>query len=145
MSPFLSDEWLRDLDRAARTVTPPAWPEGETLVVEQVVRPAPVTGHGADAQDTVATTREVRWLLVVSGAGVMIEPGGARAPDVTIITDPATAQSLAEGVSNAQQALATGRLRVRGDLTRLAAMHESLLALGDVFAAVRTAPRTPRT
>lgn len=143
MPAFLSDEWLRDLDRVARTLSPPAWPEGETLVIEQVVSPGPGAADGGGARDIRADAGEWRWSLVVSGAGVRVERGEASAPDVTIFTDVATARSLAEGGSNAQGALAAGRLRVRGDLTRLAALHGALLALGDVFAAARAASRAP--
>ena len=61
----------------------------------------------------------------------------APAADVRLETDYATAVALARGETNAQAALADGRLRVSGDVARLAAHASALARLDDLFAAVR--------
>jgi hypothetical protein len=47
------------------------------------------------------------------------------------------AAALSRGDLNAQQALEAGRLKLRGDIGHLAREGKALVALGDVFAAVR--------
>lgn len=124
MARFLTDEWLRELAAAARTAVITGWPVGERLTIEQVI--------GATGGCEVS-----RWALEISDEGVRVFPGGVDRPDLTFSSNAATASALAQGSLNAQQALADGRLRVRGDPTRLAALHDALAALSDIFAAAR--------
>jgi hypothetical protein len=120
---FLSPEWLRALDDAARSAgIAPA--EGEPLVVEQRVRDVPGRGR-------------VTYHLVVDATGARVADGPAPDPTVVVETDHATAAALARGTLNAQGALAAGRWRLRGTTGRLAARAALLQAIGDVFAAVR--------
>jgi hypothetical protein len=120
---FLSDEWISSLARAVRdadasTLSP--------LTLEQVVRGVP--GRG-----------EVRYRLVAADGQLDVATAGAgeNEPDVSVTTDYATAVALARGDENAQQALAAGRLRLGGNLVLLAARADALVALDDLFAALR--------
>ncbi len=96
------------------------------LVVEPVVRDVP--GRG-EVRYRVACDETVRAVSLPS-------PGDAAA-DVRIETDYPTAAALARGEVNAQAALADGRLRVAGDVARLAGHAGALARLADLFAAVR--------
>jgi hypothetical protein len=129
---FLSDEWIAALADACGGVT--ASPDGQRdrLVVEPVVLGVP--GRG-----------EVRYRMAFAADSCTV--GGA-APDVAsadvrLETDYATAVALARGEANAQAALADGRLRVSGDVARLAAHGSALARLGDLFAAVRATTTYP--
>ena len=70
-------------------------------------------------------------------------PPDAEVADVSLETDYPTAVALARGEMNAQSALADGRLRVSGDVARLAAHATALVRLGDLFAAVRPVTTFP--
>ena len=79
--------------------------------------------------------------MVVSGAVGLIDPpvaqrrrrtGPRPAPDLTITCDWATAAELAQGKLSAQAALMAGRLRVRGNLARLAGRAADLVGLDPV-------------
>lgn len=122
---FLSDEWLRELDRVAREATGSlAW-DGRPLVMEQVVHDTP--------------RGDVCYHLVVGPDGVHVVGGPAERPDVTFTADLETATGIADGSLNVQAALAAGRYQLRGDLDLLARHGDALLALGDLFRAVRVA------
>ena len=121
MPEFLSDEWLAALDASAREMG--AFPAVAPFVLEQVVTD---TWH-----------EDVRYQLVFTADGLRVRPGDAEAPDVSFATDRETAAGIARGETNAQRALAAGRLRVRGNIETLVARAAALVALEDVFAAVR--------
>jgi hypothetical protein len=119
---FLSDEWIAALASAAPA---PGNGAGERIVVEPVVRGVP----GRD---------EVRYRIVFDESGCAVAGVGAAPPaDVYLEADYSTAVALARGDMNAQAALADGRLRVSGNVARLAAHAAALSRLGDLFAAVR--------
>ena len=80
--------------------------------------------------------------LEVTDDGARVLVGPAPAPTVTIVTDRETAAALHHGETNAQRALATGRLKVHGDLATFGRRSDALSALGDVFGPVRA--RTSR-
>lgn len=130
MAEFLSAEWIAALDAAARASTALTDSAGtETFVLEQrVVLPA-----GAES---------VHHLLFAPD-GVRVLPGAASHPDVVLVTDLPTAVALARGEVNAQRALASGRLRVRGDLDALTSRSDALREVDDVFASVRTETTFP--
>ena len=117
-APFLSDEWIADLDAAARrSEALTAW--AQRLVVEQRV-----TG-GPDGE---------RCYHVVLGDGApRVVTGRAEAPDVTLTADDATARAIHEGRDNAQRALAEHRLHLSGNLDAVVASSDALAALRDVF------------
>ena len=128
MAEFLSDEWIAALADAGADLDGSA----EVLVVEPVVIDVP--GRG-----------EVRYRVYFDARACAVErPGAAARPaDVRLETDYVTAVALARGEMNAQAALAGGRLRVSGDVVRLAAHAGALARLDDVFAAVRASTTYP--
>ena len=122
---FLTGEWVAALDAAARGSGALRVAAGDPLVVELVVRDP----------DGIERRHHLRVGADSAAAGV----GGAADVDVVVIVDRETAAALAAGTLNGQRALIEGRLKLRGDVNRLAAHREALVALGDVFAAVRAA------
>lgn len=66
---------------------------------------------------SIVITDGETWTLGFEGGRVTVEPG--RHGEVTVILDAGTALGIAEGRSNAQQAIAAGRLRIEGDLDAL--------------------------
>jgi putative sterol carrier protein len=127
---FLSAEWLQDLDRAARASS--ALTEtghAGALVIEQQVTDTP--------------TGDITYHVVIDADGARVASGPAPAANVVIATDFATAVSLHSGEMNAQRALASGHLKLRGDIDQLVRRAEALKALDDVFASVRAATTVP--
>ena len=122
MPRFLSPEWIEALDAAAREAAGPA---GVRLTIQQIV-----TDSGGG---------EVRYHLVVDDGRVRVRPGDAAGADLTLVQSRAVAAALSRGELNAQQALEAGRLKLRGDIGRLAKEARALMAMEDVFAAVRAA------
>lgn len=122
---FLSDAWIAALDRAARTLPPLAGLAAQPpLVVEQRVR-----------RDDAEIVYAVRF----DGDGARVERGAADAPDLVLHMDAVTARAIQRGATTAQEAIASGRLKVRGRLERLRALGEALRSLDDVFRDVRAA------
>ena len=125
MPTFLSAEWIRALDDAARASEALRAGEGSApLVIEQRVTGTPfgdVTYHA------------------ILGVETSVAPGAASAPDLVLVTDYETAVELRDGTLNAQHAIATGRMKLRGHVEVLLRQAEMLRALGDVFGEVRTA------
>ena len=119
---FLSPEWIAALDAAAREATVPG---SVRLTIQQVV-----TDGGDDEGD-------VRYHLVVDEGRLHVRAGEAEAADVTLVQTRDVAAALSRGELNAQQALESGRLKLRGDIGHLAREGRALAAMEDVFAAVR--------
>jgi SCP-2 sterol transfer family len=125
MARFLSPEWFDQV----RYATPPNEPPGDDsplvpLVVEQVVTGTP--------------DGEVRYVIVADRQSPRIETGPPEAePDVTITVDWPTACAVAQGALSTQQALMEGRLRVRGNLTRLGGRVAELNGLDPIPPDVR--------
>jgi hypothetical protein len=119
---FLSPEWVEAFNAAVAgaPVPPPAddaalAARDGRFTVSQVVRGGP---HG-----DVATTLEV------TPDGVHMRPGADDAASVTVAIDWDDAVALASGSLSASEALAAGRIRVRGDLGVLVAGQALLTAL----------------
>jgi hypothetical protein len=134
---FLSNEWIRDLARACEGAPPstPASDAGKSgggrFVIEPVVTGVPHLG-------------EVRYQIAFeAGRCAVAAASEGSAADVRLETDYVTAVALSRGTANAQAALADGRLRVSGDVARLAARAAELAALDDLFAALRTTTTYP--
>ncbi|HEY3811076.1 MAG TPA: SCP2 sterol-binding domain-containing protein [Acidimicrobiales bacterium] len=130
MARFLSAEWFADVARQAPPA--PARTQPDDLVLEQVVRDTP--------------DGEVRYRVVVHDAVAHLEPpeatqtnNGSRStpPDLTIACDWATATAIAQGQLSAQAALMEGRLRINGNLARLAGRARGLVGLDPVPDGVR--------
>jgi hypothetical protein len=123
---FLSSEWLQAYDDALRS--------------------EPDLG-GRFAECPIAIAQEVsdgrgdgtvRYVVVLDASGGRLEAGDAAAgADVTFVCDRETAAQLAQGSINAQRALTSGRLKLRGGVDRLAAASAALVAMGDVMESVR--------
>jgi len=129
LAEFLSDEWIAAL-AGARDGRPPLEHTATSLVVEPVVHGVP--GRG-----------DVRYRMHVAGDAVDVGPCDAEPADVSLETDYPTAVALARGETNAQAALAAGKLRISGDVARLAAHAGALARLDDLFGTVRAATVYP--
>ncbi len=123
MPVFLSDEWIAALDEVATAAAPVEALAGLSLTVLQVVEESP--------------DRQVRYQLRIEDRSVHVVPGSTDDADLTLFVDGATARALHTGELNAQRALASGHLRVRGDLNRMLGSGDVLAVLGDLFAGVR--------
>ena len=115
---FLSDEWLAE----AAALTAAGEHDDAICVVEQVVR-------GND--------RDVRYQLRVSPDAVRVEPRPAGTADLEIVEDYDVAVAISRGDLDPGSALASGRITIRGDARRLAAVADALAGVGDVLAPLR--------
>lgn len=127
---FLSPEWLRAFDDVLRAEP--------GLGARFAASPIAIGEEVAAESDTEPGAEPVRYVVVLDGAGGRVESGtGAPPADVTFVCDRATAAGLARGDVNAQRALTSGRLKVRGEVDRLAAASSALAGLGDLLASLR--------
>lgn len=101
MARYLSPAWFDEVARHQAATSP-----AERFVLEQVVTGSP--------------DGEVRYRVVVGDRAARLVRDGGPDPDVTFTTDYPTAAAVARGALSMQAALAAGRVRVRGDLGRLA-------------------------
>ncbi|MDQ1466965.1 MAG: hypothetical protein QOH10_1380 [Actinomycetota bacterium] len=126
---FLSSEWLQAFDGILRA-------DGE-LAARFAASPIAI------AQEVTTGDALIRYLVVLDAAGGRVEVESDAAAvsgiqaDVTFVCDRETAAGLARGEVNAQRALTSGRLKLRGDVDRLAAAGRALAGLGDVLAELR--------
>ena len=156
MADFLSEAWFlainealasaSDLDDVAAKRPSVAAATKAALPFVIAIELSPSLDTNGNANDTgndtgnqgarVATGRS--WHLRIDNDGARVAPGipDDVAPALTIFTDADTGRELAAGATNAQRAIDSGRLRVRGDLNALAAMTS-------VFARLSTIPSPP--
>jgi hypothetical protein len=128
---FLSNEWVDELALACAGAPLRSAPDPGRFVIEPVVTGVP--GRG-----------EVRYRIAFEAGSCAVEAPTETAPsDVRLETDYVTAVALSRGTANAQAALADGRLRVSGEVARLAEHAASLSALDDLFGALRSATTYP--
>ena len=132
MAEFLSREWLVELDAAARAS-------------DRLAALAPDTTFVVEQRVTRGPRGDVIYQLVVDRDGGRVETGSSCPPDIVLLTDYETGLALHRGDVNAQAAIASGRLKLRGEIDRLLGRAETLRALDDVFASVRahTTPVAP--
>jgi hypothetical protein len=145
MARYLSPEWVRSFDAAlsaldlsdvvaaagARSL---AAADGTFSVVQVVtgVPPAvpagPAGTAGPDAESPA--TADVRVVLTVAGgrAHLALDPNGDVPGTATIVLGYADAAAMARGELDPADALAAGRVRVRGDLAALVAGQDVLAA-----------------
>lgn len=122
MPRFLSDEWLQAFDTALRS--------DHELGARFVRSPIAIAQEVDDGA--------VRYIVVLDGEGGRIERQHPEYPvDVTFVCDRSTAAELAQGTLNAQRALTSGRLKLRGEVDRLGAAGAALAGLGDLLAGLR--------
>ena len=119
MPAFLSDEWLAALARAAGDASPP--PETDVAIGRVVAR----------------SQGDVKWTMVLRKGVASVVVGDVSAADVVLRDDEATAAAIHRGELTAQEAVANGRLKVRGDIRRLVAATAALAAVADAFAKLR--------
>lgn len=131
MAEFLSPQWVAEFDAALRASPLRADASGTTLAFELEAR-------GADGR--------------VRSHHVTIGPEGARAangpaskPDLVLVTDEETAFALHRNDCNAQAAIASGRLRIRGDLAAFSRHAATIATLSDLFATLRAATTGPES
>jgi SCP-2 sterol transfer family len=123
---FLSAGWLSALDGVLRADggLGPRFATSPVAIGQEVAD----TGDGGEPI-------VVRYVVVLDGAGGRV---ASDAPaDVTFACDRTTAAELAQGVLNAQRALTSGRLKIKGEVDRLVAASGALAALGDLLAGLR--------
>jgi hypothetical protein len=119
---FLSPEWLRAFDTALRS--------DRELGARFLGSPIAIAQEIADS--------DLRYVIVLDGDGGRVETARRDLPvDVTFVCDRATAAALAQGTLNAQRALTSGRLKLRGEVDRLGAAGAALAGLGDLLAGLR--------
>jgi hypothetical protein len=134
----LSPEWVESFDAALSaldlTEAVAAAGTGSLLAADGAFTVAQVVDGGP--QDTVRTV-----LTIAEGhAHLALDPDGAasEAADVTMLLGYEDALAMAQGALEPADALATGRVRVRGDLAALVAAQSVLQAasamLGAAFA-----------
>jgi putative sterol carrier protein len=118
---YLSPEWIAALQATAAGAEVD---DGVHLVVQQEV-----TG-GPDG--------DVRYHISVDGGKASVHAGRADDPTVTFTQDYDTAVAIAAGELSAQEAFMAGRVRVRGDLARLARHQGVVAGLDRAFRAAGT-------
>ena len=132
MPRYLSPAWVQAFNTALSGVDLTAAIEaagagsltasGGTFVVAQVVTDAP--------GDVAAPGGDVRTVLTVEGGQITLalDPTTTRRADVTIVLGYEDAHAIARGELDPADALATGRVRVRGELAVLVAAQSVLNA-----------------
>ncbi|MGO9856728.1 MAG: SCP2 sterol-binding domain-containing protein [Acidimicrobiales bacterium] len=143
MARYLSPEWVLSFDAALSALdlsdVLAAAAEGSlaaadgTFSVVQVVTGLPTGGQAADAGGAAggdATEAEVRVVLSVADgrARLALDPTGEVTGTATIVLGYADAAAMARGELDPGDALAAGRVRVRGDLAALVAGQDVLAA-----------------
>ncbi|MCZ7531130.1 MAG: SCP2 sterol-binding domain-containing protein [Acidimicrobiia bacterium] len=138
MVEFLSPDWLAALESAsdrrtrARAAGPAESEHGEEaaeVTVDHVVPDAP--------------RGRVHYRLRIDTEGVHVESRPVGTADLTVETDFATAVRLHRGDWNAQDAAASGHLKMSGQVGVLRERRELLTGLGDVFQELRASTTIP--
>lgn len=121
---YLSEEWIADLDAAARS--------------SEALREATESVRLAVQHEiTGGPQGDVAFHVVADHGTLRAAPGEATEPTVTFIQSYDTAVAVAKGELSAQAAFMMGAIRVRGDLPQLVTQHDAFANLEDVFATVR--------
>ena len=116
MAKYLSPEWIDDLDRAAQAT-------------DLVRTAAPDLVFVVEHEVTDTPEGTVRYHIAFDRGAARLRPGSAGHADACFTEDHATAVAVSSGAINAQSAVMTGRLRVRGDMEKLIAAQPALTAL----------------
>jgi hypothetical protein len=121
---FLSQEWIDEVNAAARGAGPPVGARPDTrLVIQQVVAGGP--------------EGDVRYAVRVGEGTVDVRMGEASEADVVVTEDHETAVALSRGELSPQAAFMTGRIRVSGDMAAVMANQGLLHELDRLFVDVR--------
>jgi hypothetical protein len=151
MARYLSPEWVRsfdellsalDLSAAVTEASGSSLAAADgTFAVAQEVTGAPAD-LGSSGVDALGAHSLVRTVLTVSEgrARLVLDPEASLHADVTLVVDYADASAIALGRLEPADALAEGRVRVRGDLAALVAAQSVLASasaqLGPALAAL---------
>jgi hypothetical protein len=127
VAPYLSDEWIAEMDEAGRRCA--------TEAPASVATVAHVVTGGPEGT--------IRYHLLLDGTGIRVRRGPGDRPDATFESDWDTATGLAQGERHAQLELTAGRLRARGDTAVLAEWTAALAALDLEAEAVRARTTYP--
>ena len=120
MARFLTAEWLDALQRVA-------------LKTEAPVDADIVVGHEVSA----TPDGDVSFRFAAGEGRLELTWGTTEGAQITLLEDYPTAVAIATGELPAQQAVAEGRLKLRGDVGALVRNGPAMAALGDLFRAVR--------
>ena len=120
MARFLTAEWLDALQRIADKTEVPV--EADIVVVHEI--------SGTPDGDVMFRYAAIDGRLELTW-------GTNDGAQLTLLEDYETAVAIARGELPAQQAVAEGRLKLRGDVGALIRNAEAMAALGDLFRAVR--------
>jgi putative sterol carrier protein len=135
MPRYLSPEWVESFDAAlsALDLTDAVTAAGAgslaaadgTFSVVQIITGVPEDVHGAGGQ---AAAEDVHLVLSVAAgrAHLGLDPAGTANGTATIVLGYAEALAMARGELDPADALAAGRVRVRGDLAALVAGQDVL-------------------
>jgi SCP-2 sterol transfer family len=129
---FLSAGWIAAFNDAVRDVPlPPSGPDHGAAVGAGTYSWSQVVSGGPDG--------EIAVTLRVAEGRLAMEDGAAPDADVTIRIGWDDAHALALGTLAPAEAIAAGRVRVRGNLSVLASGQEVLAALAPRLAALHAA------
>lgn len=120
MARFLTPTWLEEMQQAANKADVP-------------VDVSIVVGH----EITGTPDGDVAFRFAAADGRLTLTWGTTEDAEITLIEDYATAVAVATGDLPAQQAVAEGRLKLRGDVGALVRNGPAMAALGDLFRAVR--------
>jgi hypothetical protein len=138
MARYLSPEWVQSFDAAlgaldlhdaiAQAGAASLAAADGTFSIVQVVTGVPEELRGADRPGDGAADLHVVLSVAEGRAHLTLDPGGTQAGTATIVLGYAEALALARGELDPADALAAGRVRVRGDLAALIAGQDVLAA-----------------
>jgi putative sterol carrier protein len=117
---FLTAEWLEAMQRLADKAEVP---DDAAIVVAHEVTGTP--------------DGDVRFRFAAGSGRLSLTWDATDGADITLLEDYATAVAIARGELPAQQAVAEGRLKLRGDVGALVRNGPAMAALGDLFRDVR--------
>jgi SCP-2 sterol transfer family len=154
MARYLSPEWVDSFDEmlsaldlsgamAEAADTSLAAADGAFAVAQEVTgAPADLGSARADAGGGGSVVRTV--LRVSNGkARLQLDPEGSLDADVTLVVGYADASAMALGRLEPADALAAGRVRVRGDLSALVAAQSVLASASEQLGPALTALTDP--
>jgi putative sterol carrier protein len=122
---YLSDEWITTVAQGIAHHT-----DITRLAASHPIRVAQIVTDGPFG--------DVTYHLVANDAGIEFASGPVTNPDITFTQTWDVAVSIAEGSANAAEAFINGRVKFRGDHTKVIAAQPLFAALDAVFAAVRS-------
>lgn len=140
----LASRWQGGTAQAAHSskqaITLPSSSAPFLIAIELSAEPNQRASSAADADSPPnrEPSSPTTWHLRIDDRGARVAPGipEGTTPTLTIFTDARTGSELAANTTNAQRAIDSGRLRVRGDLNALATMTA-------VFTQLSTIPSAP--